>query len=265
MSIHPTAIIAADAEIHPSVTIGPYSIIEAGVQLGEGCVIDSHVLISGAAQLGPGNRVCHGATLGTEPQDIGFRPEHSKPLIIGAHNHFKECVNISRGIKTDAGTRIGDHNYLMAFSHIGHDCLVGNHNTLANTATLAGHVSLGDGNFLAGHVAVHQFCRIGDLCMIGGITGVAQDIPPFALANGQRARILGLNTVGLRRAGFDSKARGHIKAVYRLLFRSGLRLSQAMEEAAAAYPGAETERILAFIRAGDSGRGIAAFGGERKP
>ncbi|WPL16655.1 Acyl-[acyl-carrier-protein]--UDP-N-acetylglucosamine O-acyltransferase [Thiorhodovibrio winogradskyi] len=262
MRIHPTAIVAPDADLHPSVTIGPFCIIEAGVRLGEGCVLDSHVRIEGGTQIGPGNRICHGATLGTEPQDLGFRPEHSKPLVIGANNHFKEGVNISRGVKTDAGTRIGDHNYLMAFSHIGHDCQVGSHNIFANTATLGGHVTLGNHIFLAGHVAVHQFCRIGDLCMIGGVTGVAQDIPPFALANGQRARILGLNTVGLRRAGFDPGARSRIKAVYRLLFRSGLRLSAAMEQAAADFPGPETERILVFIRAGDSGRGIAAFGRE---
>ncbi|MBK5970444.1 MULTISPECIES: acyl-ACP--UDP-N-acetylglucosamine O-acyltransferase [Thiorhodovibrio] len=263
MSVHPTAIVAPDADIHPSVSIGPFCIIGTGVRLGEGCVLDSHVRIEGAAQLGPGNRVCHGVTLGTEPQDIGFEPKLSKPLTIGANNHFKENVNISRGLKTEAGTCIGDHNYFMAFSHVGHDCCVGSHNILANTATLAGHVTLGDSNFLAGHVAVHQFCRIGDLCMIGGITGVAQDIPPFALANGQRARILGLNTVGLRRAGFDQAARSRIKAVYRVLFRSGLRLSDAMEQAETRYPGPETVQILAFIRAGDSGRGIAVFGSER--
>lgn len=263
MNVHPTAIVAADAEIHPSVTIGPYSIIDAGVRLGEGCVIDSHVRITGAAQLGANNRVCHGATLGVEPQDIGFQPEQARPLVIGAHNHFKEGVNISCGVKTQDGTRIGDHNYLMAFAHIGHDCQVGSHNVLANTATLAGHVTLGDRNFLAGHVAVHQFCRIGDLCMIGGITGVTQDIPPFALANGQRARIIGINTVGLRRAGFDPKARSRIKAVYRLLFRTGLRLTQAMDQAAVEYPGPETERILAFIRAGNSGRGIATSSREQ--
>jgi UDP-N-acetylglucosamine acyltransferase len=262
MSIHPTALVAPDAEIHPSVRIGPYSIIDSGVRLGADCVIDGHVLITGAATLGPGNRVCHGATLGTEPQDLGFTPAHSKPLVIGAHNHFKENVNISRGVKTDAGTRIGDHNYLMAFSHIGHDCLVGNHNILANTATLGGHVTLGDRNFLAGHVAVHQFCRIGDLCMIGGLTGVSQDIPPFALANGQRARLIGINSIGLRRAGFNQAARSRIKAVYRLLFRSGLRLAEALEQAEAQFPDAETARILAFIRAGSAGRGIAAFGRE---
>ncbi len=263
MSIHPTAIIAADADIHPSVVIGPYSIIDSGVRLGEGCVLDSHVLITGAAQLGSGNRVCHGATLGAEPQDIGFKPEQARPLIIGANNHFKEGVNISRGVKTEAGTRIGDHNYLMAFAHIGHDCLVGSFNIFANTATLGGHVSMGDRNFLSGHVAVHQFCRIGDLCMIGGVSGVNKDIPPFVLANGQRARISGINAVGLRRAGFDQAARSRIKAVYRLLFRSGLRLSLAMHQAESQYKSPETDRILAFIRAGDSGRGIASFGSER--
>lgn len=259
MSIHPTAIVSPEAEIHPSAAIGPYSIIAAGVRLGPECVLDSQVRIEGAAQIGRGNRFCHGATIGSEPQDLGFRPEQSKPLVIGDHNHFKECVNISRGLKTDQGTRIGDHNYLMAFSHIGHDCLVGDHNILANTATLAGHVSLGDHNFLAGQVAVHQFCRIGDYCMIGGLTGVAQDVPPYVLANGQRARIVGLNSVGLRRHGFDQRQRSRIKAVYQLLLRSGLRLTDALDQAGREHPGAETEQILAFIRAGTSGRGIIGF------
>ncbi|MBK1647888.1 acyl-ACP--UDP-N-acetylglucosamine O-acyltransferase [Rhabdochromatium marinum] len=263
MSIHPSALVAPDADIHPSASIGPYSIIGAGVRIGADCVIDSHVRIEGAAVLGVGNRVCHGATLGSEPQDIHFRPEDSRPLIIGQHNHFKEGVNISRGVKTEAGTCIGDHNYLMAFAHIGHDCHVGHHNIFANTATLGGHVQLGDHCFLSGHVAVHQFCRIGDSCMIGGVSGVTQDIPPFALTNGQRARLIGINTVGLRRQGFSAEQRRHIKAVYRLLFRSGQPLVRAMEAAEAQLPGPETERILAFIRAGDSGRGLTAF--ERKP
>jgi UDP-N-acetylglucosamine acyltransferase len=259
MDIHPSAIIAADADIHPSVVIGPYCLIGPGVRLGEGCVLDSQVRIEGGAQLGRCNRVCHGATLGSEPQDLGFRPEQSQPLVIGDHNHFKEGVNISRGVKTETGTRIGDHNYLMAFAHIGHDCQVGSHNVFANTATLGGHVQLGDHTFLSGHVAVHQFCRIGDSCMIGGVSGVTQDIPPFALTNGQRARLIGINSVGLRRQGFSSEQRRRIKAVYRLLFRSGLPRAHAMAEAAARYPGAETDRLLAFVRASDCGRGIAAF------
>lgn len=266
MPIHPSAIIAADADIHPSVSIGPYSIIGPGVRLGAGCIIESHVLITGGACLGPGNRVCHGATLGTEPQDLGFRPENAKPLIIGADNHFKENVNISHGIKTDGGTRIGDRNYLMAFAHIGHDCIVGSDNVLANAATLGGHVTLGDRNFLSGHVAVHQFCRIGDLCMIGGLSGVTLDIPPFALTNGQRARLIGINTIGLRRAGFDQPRRSRIKAVYHLLFRSALRLQDALEQARRGYPSPETERILDFIRGdGQHVRGIARFARERHP
>ncbi|MGQ9659615.1 MAG: acyl-ACP--UDP-N-acetylglucosamine O-acyltransferase [Thermochromatium sp.] len=257
MRIHPTAIVEDGAQLHETVTVGPYSIIESGAVIGEGCRIESHVRIFGVTRMGAHNRVCHGATLGAEPQDLGFTPKKAKPLIIGDHNHFKECVNISGGVKSEGGTRIGNHNYWMAFSHAGHDCIVGDHNVFANTATLAGHVEVGDHCFLSGQVAVHQFCRIGSYVMIGGVTGVAQDIPPYLLANGQRARLMGLNVVGLRRHGFSQEQRSCIKAVYRLILRSGLPLEQALRRAEAEHPGPETAQIVAFIRA--SRRGIATF------
>jgi UDP-N-acetylglucosamine acyltransferase len=139
-SIHPTAIVEDGAQLHDSVVVGPFSIVEAGAVLGEGCVIESQVRIYGATRMGCHNRVCHGATIGCEPQDLGYSPAKSRPLTIGDHNHFKEYVNLSRGTKTAEGTRIGSHNYLMAFAHVGHDCLVGDHNIFANTATLGGQI-----------------------------------------------------------------------------------------------------------------------------
>jgi UDP-N-acetylglucosamine acyltransferase len=149
MGIHPSAIIEEGAELHPSVSVGPYSIIESGAVIGEGCRIESCTRIYAMTRMGAHNRVCHGATLGSEPQDLGFRPELARPLVIGDHNHFKEGVNISCGIKSDSGTRIGSHNYWMAFSHAGHDCIVGDHNIFANSATLAGHVEVADRVFLS--------------------------------------------------------------------------------------------------------------------
>jgi UDP-N-acetylglucosamine acyltransferase len=257
MCIHPTAIVEDGAQLHDSVTVGPYSIIESGAVIGEGCRIESNVRIFGVTRMGAHNRVCHGATLGSEPQDLSFTPEKARPLIIGDHNHFKECVNISGGIKTEGGTRIGSHNYWMAFSHAGHDCVVGDHNVFANTATLAGHVEIDDHCFLSGQVAVHQFCRIGSYVMIAGVTGVPQDVPPYMLADGHRARLIGLNVVGLRRNGFGQEQRTRIKQVYRLILRSGLRLDDALQRAEDEYPGPEITRIVAFIRA--SRRGIASF------
>jgi UDP-N-acetylglucosamine acyltransferase len=257
MNVHPTAIIEEGARLHPSVRVGPYSIVENGARVGPDCVIESCVRIYGATRMGSHNRVCHGATIGAEPQDLGYRSEASKPLTIGDYNHFKEGVNISRGIKSDQGTRIGDHNYLMAYSHVGHDCVVGSHNIFANTATLAGHVELQDQVFLSGQTAVHQFCRIGSLSMIAGVTGVPQDVPPFVIADGHRARIIGLNLVGLRRNGYTQEQRNTIKAVYRLIFRSGLRLVEAMRKAEQEHPGPETDQILSFIQS--SRRGMISW------
>ena len=258
MNIHPTAIVEDGAQLHASVTVGPYSIIESGAVIGEGCRIESGVRIFGATRMGAHNRVCHGATLGSEPQDLTFTPDKARPLVIGDRNHFKENVNISCGLKSEEGTRIGHDNYWMAFSHAGHDCIVGDRNIFANTATLAGHVEVEDGVFLSGQVAVHQFCRIGSYAMVAGVTGVAQDVPPFALADGHRARMLGLNLVGLKRNGFNQEQRNRIKAVYRLVLRSGLRLAEALVRAEREYPGPETDHIVQFIQS--SRRGLISFG-----
>ena len=257
MLIHPTAIIEDGAELHPSCAVGAYSIIDAGAVLGEGCVVETCARIYGSTRMGRHNRICHGVTLGSEPQDLGYRPDKARPLTIGDHNQFKEGVNISHGVKHETGTRIGSHNYFMTYSHVGHDCTVGDHNIFANTATLAGHVELEHHVFVSGHVAVHQFCRIGAYAMLGGVSGIPKDIPPYVTASGQRARINGLNLVGLRRNGFDQAQRSRIKAVYKLLFRSGLRLSDGLALAATEYPGTETQTIIDFISR--SRRGIASF------
>jgi UDP-N-acetylglucosamine acyltransferase len=253
LTIHSTAIIEKGAEIHPSVTVGPYSIVESGAVVGANCVIESCVRIYGATRLGSGNRVCHGATLGAAPQDLSYRAGLGRPLTIGSHNHFKENVNVSQGIKAVEGTRIGDHNYLMAFSHVGHDCVVGDYNIFANAATLAGHVEMEHHIYLSGQVAVHQFCRIGAHALVAGVSGVPQDVPPFVIADGHRARIVGLNTTGLRRNGFTQEQRARIKGVYRIIFRSGLRLPLAMAEAADTYPCAETDQIIRFIQSARRG------------
>lgn len=256
--IHPSAIVEDGAELHPSVRVGPFSLIESGAVLGEGCVIESHVRVYAQARLGARNRVCHGATIGSVPQDLSYAPDKATPLTIGDDNHFKEYVNISHGIKEAHGTRIGDHNFLMAYSHVGHDCSVGSHNIFANAATLAGHVELGNRIFLSGHVAVHQFCRVGDFAMIAGLTGVRQDVPPYVTANGQAALFVGLNTVGLRRGGFSQAQRSAIKRAYKLLMRSGLRTGDALDRLRASADSDEVRQIVAFFD--NSRRGVISAG-----
>jgi UDP-N-acetylglucosamine acyltransferase len=245
--IHPTAIIEDGARVHESARIGPFCIIESDVVIGEGCVLDSNVRVYGGTRMGSFNRACHGCTIGVEPQDLSFTPELGKPLVIGDHNHFKENVNISRGRYRDEGTRVGSHNYLMAFAHIGHDCVVGDHNIFANTATLGGHVQLDHHIFLSGHVAVHQFCRIGAYVMMGGVSGVTQDVPPYVMANGQRPVISGLNLVGLRRNGFDQAQRSAIKRAYRLLYKSGLKREEALEVLRTEHDSPEVREIVRFV------------------
>lgn len=252
--IHPTAIIEDGAEIHASVSVGPYSIIESGARIGANSIIETHVRIYPQARLGTGNRVCDGVTLGSEPQDLGYDAAQAKPLVIGDNNHFKEGVNISHGIKEDHGTMIGNHNYLMAYCHVGHDCILGDHNIMVNAAGLAGHVTMEDHIFLSGHSAVHQFCRIGSYAMIGGLSGVSQDVPPYVMADGYHASISGLNTVGLRRAGFQAEQRRAIKGAYRTIYKSSLKLRDALEQLSTDQPTDEVEHIIAFIQ--QSKRGI---------
>lgn len=246
-NIHPSAIIGEHASVDPSVSIGPFCIVEDDAEIGPGCILDSHAHIYSGVRMGGGNRICHGAAIGAEPQDLGFTPDKAKPLVIGEGNHFKENVVISAGVKEDHGTVIGNYNYFMNAAHVGHDCIIGDHNILGSTATLGGHVVLADRIFLSGLVAVHQFCQIGAYVMVGGVSGVRQDIPPYCLANGQYARFVGLNLVGLRRNGFSQQQRSVIKQAYRLLFRSGLKHAAALDRLHAMPRTPELGHILDFI------------------
>lgn len=254
MNIHPTAIIEEGAELHPSVTVGPYSIIESGAVIGEGCIIESNARIYGPTRMGRNNRVCHGAILGCEPQDLTFTPEKSKPLTIGDDNHFKEGVNISRGVKTDAGTVIGNGNYFMGNFHAGHDCIIGDNNILGHGSVLAGHVTIGNKAFISGVAAIHQFTYMGDYIMIAGCSKIVKDIPPYCTGDGNPARVIGLNSVGLKRAGFSPESRTAIKQAYKILYHSGLNISQALEELEAQEQPAEVQNIINFFR--NSQRGV---------
>ena len=251
--IDPTAIIEEGAELHESVEVGPFSIIESSVVIGEGCRIESGVRIFTGTHMGRDNRVCHGAVLGCEPQDLGFEPEQSKPLVIGNGNQFKEGVNISRGVKTDEGTLIGNDNYFMCGFHAGHDCRLGNNNVFGPNSTLAGHVELGDRIFISGLVAIHQFCFIGDYAMVAGCAKVVKDIPPYVTGDGNPARVIGLNSIGIRRAGFSPSIRNAIKHAYKTIFHSGLNTSQAMEQLKQAEQTDEVNNIIRFFENSDRG------------
>jgi len=251
--LHPTAIISDNAHLHPSVEVGPYSIIEADTHLAEGCKIESNVKIFSGTTMGKDNRVCHGAVLGCEPQDLTFSPEKSKPLTIGDGNHFREGINISRGVKTDAGTRIGNDNYLMCNAHLGHDCVVGDNNIICPGAAIAGHVTIGDHAFISALVGIHQFTFIGDRTMLAGCAKIVKDIPPFTIGDGNPARVSGINSIGLRRAGMGADVRKQIKRAYHTLYHSGLNVSQGLDALRQTELTPEVEMIIDFFTNSDRG------------
>lgn len=253
MAIHPTALVDPRAQLHDSVEVGPYSIIEAAVVIGRGCKIESSVRIFQGTRMGENNRVYHGTVLGCEPQDLGFSTEKSRPLIIGSNNHFKEGVNISRGVKTEGGTQVGDNNYFMCGFHAGHDCHLGNHNVFGSNSTIAGHVELGDRIFISGLVAIHQFCFIGDYAMMAGCSKVVKDIPPYVTCDGNPARVVGLNSIGLRRAGIPADSRAAIKQAYKTIYHSDLNISQALAVLKANAATSETETIIRFFEQSERG------------
>ena len=228
--IHPTAIVHRNARIAEGVEIGPYSVIGEHVSIGKDSKIGAHVLIEGWTRLGERNHIFPFSSIGTPPQDLGYGNEETY-LIIGNDNIIRECTTIHRATTKEEGkTLIGNHNFLMAYSHIAHDCKLGDHITMANSVALGGHVVIGGHAVLGGIVAVHQLVKIGRYSMIGGQSAVAKDIPPYVSASGNRARLYGLNTVGLRRAGFSTESIGNLKTAYKIIFRSGLGLEQALQK-----------------------------------
>lgn len=225
--IHPTAIISPEAQLDTSVEVGPFSIIEGPVQIGANTRILSNVHISGNTRIGENNEIHMGAILGHIPQHKSYKNAESG-LTIGNGNVIREYVSIHRAYHPGENTVIGDDNFLMGYSHIAHDCQVGNRIVLANGALLAGHAHVSDGANISGNVAVHQFVRIGALAMIGGLARVAKDVPPFMLVEGN-STVRGINAVGLRRAGFSLEERNKVKSAYKVLYRQGLNVPQAME------------------------------------
>lgn len=255
--IHPTAIVDPKAEMAEGVEIGPYSVIEKDVFIDRGTKIGPHVVIREGTHIGRTCQIFQFASIGEAPQATFYRGEKTS-LLIGDQNIIREFVTLHRGtVKGGGKTVIGDGNFFMAYSHVAHDCRIGNQVVLANGATLAGHIMIEDFAIIGGLSAIHQYCQVGTHAFISGLTGVSLDIPPYMLASGSRAKLFGLNTVGLKRHQFSEKTLKSLKKVYRIIFRSGLTLEKAMkklgEDEISQIP--EVQHLLHFIQ--NSKRGIS--------
>jgi len=254
MNIHPTAIVSPDACIEEGVGIGPYSVIGQGVRIGKNTTVASHVVIEDGAQIGENCRIFQFASIGGVPQDLKFKGEETR-VTIGNYNVIREFVTIHRATSDDIGmTVIGDHNLIMAYCHVAHNCRVGNHTVMANASNLAGHVLIEDYAVLGGMTGVHQFTRIGAHSIIGGVSAVSKDVPPFVTAWGNRAKLYGLNLIGMKRRGFNEATIKALKDAYRIIFRSGMLLSRAVERVRAEVEdGPEIRHFLEFIQASKRG------------
>ncbi|HLG53246.1 MAG TPA: acyl-ACP--UDP-N-acetylglucosamine O-acyltransferase [Steroidobacteraceae bacterium] len=244
--IDPRAGIAPDAELAADVEVGPFSIIGPGVRIGPGCRIGPHAVINGPTTLGRDNKVFQFASVGDAPQDKKYRGEPTR-LEVGDGNVFREFCSINRGTATGRGvTRIGDDNLFMAYSHVGHDCIVGSHCVMSNCTALAGHVELGDWVILSGYSGVHQFCKVGAHSFLANNAAVTRDVPPYLLVAGTPAEPKGVNSEGLKRRGFSAPQITNIRNAYRLLYRSGLKLAEATEQLQALA--AEQPELLPFVQ-----------------
>jgi UDP-N-acetylglucosamine acyltransferase len=230
--IHACAIVDPNAQLDPTVSVGPYAVIGAHVQIGAHTTIGAHSVIEGRTTIGAHNRIGHFVALGGAPQDMKYKEEETR-LEIGHRNTIREFTSIHIGTAQGAGvTRVGDDNWIMAYVHIAHDCQIGSHTIFANTAQIAGHVQVHDWAILGGMTGVHQHVRIGAHALLGGASSLAQDVPPFIIASGNRAAPYGINIEGLRRRGFSSEAIRTLRAAYRILYKSDLPLDQVKQRLA---------------------------------
>ncbi len=257
MKIHPTALVDPDAQIGADVEIGPFSVIGPQTVIDNNTVVQSHVVIEGDVAIGTGNFIGHGAVIGAAPQDLSFSPERKTKVEIGNDNIIREYSTIHRGSPESSATKIGDNNFLMTGAHVGHNCALGNNVVIANNCLLAGHVRVDDQAFLGGGSTFHQHMHVGRLVMVQGSSAFGKDLPPFVIA-AERNSVFGINVIGLRRAGFSAQDRDEIKAAFKLLYLSGLNISQALEKAATMKFGAPAREFLDFV-ANAKKRGICPY------
>ncbi|HYE33250.1 MAG TPA: acyl-ACP--UDP-N-acetylglucosamine O-acyltransferase [Methylomirabilota bacterium] len=252
--IHPTAVIHPRAEVPLDAEIGPYCVIDEGVRLGPNCWLGPSVHLTGQTEIGPNNRFHAGCVIGDAPQDLKYQALPTR-VRIGAGNTFREHVTIHRSNKLEEDTVIGSNNYLMAASHVGHNSVLGDNVILANAALVAGHVTIQDRAFISATAMIHQFVRVGAMALMQGGSGVSKDLPPFTIAMANNT-ICGLNIIGLRRAGVSPAHRLELKRAYRLLFRSGLRMKDAIVAARVECASPFSEQLISFVET--SKRGVCA-------
>ncbi|MBC8352848.1 MAG: acyl-ACP--UDP-N-acetylglucosamine O-acyltransferase [Planctomycetes bacterium] len=250
--IHPSACVSPRAELGRGVSIGPFSIIEDDVFIGDNCRIAGHVTIKSGTALGARNEIAEGAVLGGIPQHMKAGSELGT-LLIGNENRIREYVTIHRGLNSSDSTKVGDGNMIMVNAHVAHDCHIGNNTVIVNNVMLAGHITVGDGVYLGGAAGVHQFARIGRLAMIGGQSHLSQDVPPFVMVDGISNYIVGLNLIGLRRAGFTRDEIKDLKAAYRVIYRSGLLWKDTLEVLKNTFTGGPACEFHEFLSTGERG------------
>ena len=250
-NIHPTAIIDPSAKIDPSTVVGPYTVIGADVQIGKNNHIGPFCVIENTT-MGDNNELIASCFVGVKPQDLSYKDEHTR-VVMGNGNKIRECVTIHRSTFVGKPTTLGNNNLLMANSHLAHDVQMGNNCIIANSTGIAGHVIIEDRVVMSGMVGVHQFSRVGTMAMVSGGAMVPLDVPPYCIAQGERARLVGLNIVGMRRSGMERSAMFEIKRAFKLMFRSGKRLEEAMAELEAAPHCKEVQHLIDFCRASERG------------
>ena len=251
--IHPTAIVDSNAQLGSGTIVGPYCIISADVVLGDNCWLQHHVTLAGPMRAGAGNKFYAYCSIGQQTQDLKYAGEPTY-LEIGDDNTFRESCTVNRSTKSDGKTRMGNCGSFLAYSHIGHDCTVGDFVVFSNNGTLAGHVQVGDHAIMGGLTAVHQFCRIGRFAITGGCSKIVQDVPPFMIADGNPAEIRGINLVGMERAGFDAETVKAIKEAFRLIYRAKLNTRQAIEAIRNdVAPLEEVTQLIEFIEQSERG------------
>jgi UDP-N-acetylglucosamine acyltransferase len=251
-NIHPLSVVSPQAELADDVSIGPLCVIEPGVQIGAGCRLESHVIIKSGAKIGRHNRIYDSAILGGLPQHLRAEGPFGE-LIVGDGNIIRENVTMHRGLAEGENTVVGDNNMIMINAHVAHDCQVGSHCIMANNVMLSGHITIGDRAYLSGAVAIHQFCRVGCYAMVGGQAHITQDIPPYVTVDGLSSRVVGLNTIGLRRSDFSREEIDQLKQAYQVIYRSGLTWEDVLDELRRRFTEGPATVLVDFLSTGSRG------------